>query len=73
MKAILVECTDYDTIYGILEVQEVSEEDVQDKIYEIKKQFAEDGVDDWTIEEVLENFPDDWMWEYDRSFATVEI
>ena len=73
MKAILVECTDYDTMYGILEVQEVSEEDVQDKIYEIKRQFVKDGVDDWTIEDVLENFPDEWMWEFDDCAGTVEI
>ena len=36
MIANLVECSDYDVHYGILTVENVSVEEVQNKIYEIK-------------------------------------
>jgi hypothetical protein len=65
MIAILVECTDYDTVYGILSVDDVDEETVQQKIYEIKNKFYEEGFDDWTIRDVLAKFPSEWNWEYD--------
>ena len=45
MIAMLVECTDYDYIYGILNVEAVDEETVQQKIYEIKNKFYEEGFD----------------------------
>ena len=51
MIAMLVECTDYDYIYGILNVEAVDEEKVQQKIYEIKNKFYEEGFDDWSIKE----------------------
>ena len=41
MIAMLVECTDYDYVYGILNVEAVDEETVQQKIYEIKNKFYE--------------------------------
>ena len=73
MIAILVECTDYDTIYGILSVEAVDEGTVQQKIYEIKNRFYEEGFDDWTVEDVLANFPPEWNWEYNQTDHKIEI
>ena len=63
MVAKLVECSDYDVQYGILTVENVSIEAVQNKIYEIKNRFYEEGFDDWCIDDVLEQFPEEWEWE----------
>lgn len=73
MIAILVECTNYDTMYGILSVEAVDEETVQQKVYEIKNQFYEEGFDDWTIEDVLDKFPDEWEWECTYTSSKIEI
>lgn len=73
MIAMLVECTDYDTVYGILSVEGVDERTVQQKIYEIKNKFYEEDFDDWTIEDVLAKFPNEWQWEYTQTEAKIEI
>ena len=73
MIAILVECSDYDQIYGILSVDGIDEEVVQQKIYEIKNRFYEEGFDGWTIEDVLEKFPEEWIWEYHQTNSKIEI
>ena len=73
MIAMLVECTDYDYIYGILDVEAVDEETVQQKIYEIKNKFYKEGFDDWSIEDVLAKFPPEWNWEYTRTKSKIEI
>ena len=73
MLAKLVECSDYDVTYGILTVENVSEERVQDKIYEIKNKFYDDGFEDWTIEDVLMAFPPEWEWNYESNVGTLEI
>ena len=73
MIAMLVECTDYDVVYGILKVEAVDEETVQQKIYEIKNKFYEEGFNDWTIEDVLAEFPPEWNWEYSQSNSKIEI
>lgn len=73
MIAMLVECTDYDTVYGILSVEGVDEEVVQQKIYEIKNRFYEEDFDGWTIEDVLEEFPPEWNWEYNQTDSKIEI
>jgi hypothetical protein len=73
MIAMLVECTDYDTVYGILSVEAVDEEIVQQKIYEIKNKFYEEGFNDWTVEDVLEKFPPEWNWEYNQTDSKIEI
>lgn len=65
MIARLVECTDYDTQYGILTVENVSIGDVQQKIYEIKNKFYEEDFDDWTIEDVFAEFPEEWVWNFE--------
>lgn len=73
MIARLVECTDYDVVYGILEVKNVDENTVQQKIYEIKNRFYEEDFEDWTIEDVLEQFPSEWDWEYHQNSSIIEI
>ena len=64
MVARLVECSDYDMQYGILTVENVSVKEVQDKIYEIKNKFYDEGFEDWTIDDVFEEFPEEWEWDY---------
>lgn len=73
MKAKLVECTDYHTTYGILAVENVKAEEVQEKIYEIKNKFYTQGFYDWTIEDVFDEFPEEWEWSFDSNFDTLEI
>ena len=67
MKARLVECSDYDVQYGILTVNNVSIEEVQNKIYEIKRKFSDEGFYDWCIDDVFEKFPEEWEWEYTQT------
>lgn len=64
MVARLVECSDHDYQYGILTVENVSLKEVQDKIYEIKNKFYDEGFDDWCIDDVLEKFPEEWECEF---------
>ena len=64
MIARLIECSDYKHTYGILEVKDVSIDKVDDKICEIKGRFEEEGFDEWCIEDVLNEFPDEWEWGY---------
>ena len=74
MKARLVECSDYDMIYGILTVENASAEEVQAKIYEIKNRFNNEGFDDWCIDDVFAEFPDEWEWDFvDNGDETIEI
>lgn len=67
MKAILVECSDCNIIYGILSVKNISAKEVQKKIYEIKNKFYNKGFNDWTIDDVLNELPDDWEWDFDSN------
>lgn len=71
MVARLVECTDYDVIYGILTVDNVSADEVQKKIYEIKQKFLSEGFDDWTVEDVLMQLP--WEFSYEQNTDILEI
>ena len=64
MVARLVECSDYDVQYGILTVENVSLKEVQNKIYEIKRRFSDEGFDGWCIDDVFEEFPKEWDWSY---------
>ena len=64
MVARLVECSDYDVQYGILTVENVSTMEVQKKIYEIKNRFYKEGFEDWCIDDVLEEFPEEWEWDF---------
>lgn len=67
MRAKLVECSDYKTEYGILTVENASMEAVENKIYEIKREFVENGNDEWTLDDVFEKFPEDWTWNFESS------
>lgn len=73
MVARLVECTDHDCQYGILTVENVSLEEVQNKIYEIKKRFYDEGFDDWCIDDVFEKFPKIWEWDYVQTICDEAI
>ena len=73
MVARLVECSDHDCQYGILTVENASIEEVQNKIYEIKNKFYDEGFDDWYIDDVLMEFPEEWKWNYESNVAVVVI
>ena len=73
MIARLVECSDYDVLYGILTVEGVSAEEVQNKIYEIKSKFDKEGFDEWCIDDVLEQFPEEWEWDITQVNNVIEI
>lgn len=73
MKAILVECSDYNTIYGVLSVKNISENEVQKKIYEIKTKFYNEGFDEWCLDDVLDELPNEWEWEFDPYINVLEI
>lgn len=64
MRARLVECSDYDVQYGILTVEGVSVEEVQKKIYEIKSRFHNEGFDEWCVDDVLAELPEEWEWDF---------
>lgn len=64
MRARMIDCSDHDAQYGILTVHNVSLKEVQNKIYEIKNEFYDEGFDDWTIDDVFEKFPDEWEWDW---------
>lgn len=70
----VVECSDHDEVYGILKVENVSVNDVQQKIYEIKndEKFLEE-CPDWTIEDVFSEFPSEWKWDFISGDNAVEI
>lgn len=50
----LVECTDYDENYGILDIGDYSKKEIQNLIYDIKNEFDETGFDDWSIGDVFD-------------------
>ena len=70
MTCILVECTDHRQIYGILTVDGVGANEIQDKIYEIKEEFDDN---DWEIVDVLNKLPNEWQWKYNDIIGKVEI
>lgn len=75
MQARVVDCSDHDAQYGILTVDDVGLKEVQNKIYEIKRKFSDEGFDDWCIDDMLNEFPEEWKWNFDSYQAddTVEI
>ena len=62
----LVDCCDHDCQYGFLTLENVSLEEVQNKIYEIKKGFYKKEFYDWTLDDLFEEFPEEWKWDYDN-------
>ena len=73
MIARVVECQCHDLTYGMLKVENVSAAEVQQRIYEIKNKFYDENIDDWTIEDVFKQFPDEWEWSWVDQFDEVEI
>ena len=73
MVARLVECSDYNELYGILTVENVNADVVQAKIYEIKNKFWDEGNYAWSVDDVLEKFPKEWEWDFERVVDTIEI
>lgn len=51
----LVDCCEYECIYGYMLIKNFTIDELQDKIYEIKNQFDDDYS--WCIGDVLEKFP----------------
>lgn len=51
----LVECSDNDVIYEILVFNgNVSQKEIQDEIYKIKNKLYEEGLDEWQVQDVLD-------------------
>ena len=50
---ILVECSDHDKIYGIME-SDMNEKQLQEEIYKVKSKLNGKGFSDWTIENIVE-------------------
>ena len=71
MKAKLIECTDCNQVYGFLTVEDVSVEEVKNKIGEIKKDFNDKGIDDWTIDDILNNFPENWIYSFEDDIENI--
>lgn len=59
----VVECSDYKVTYGILVIEDVSVNEVQEKVNALKTQIASE-IEDWTIEDVFSQFPDNWKWKF---------
>ena len=85
----MVECTDSDTAYGFLLIRsdkEVTEKEVQDRIYEIKSNFTDasdlpadyvpkDGEvlsDEYTVSDIIDRLPKEWDVDYYEN-AEVEV
>ena len=75
MIARLIDCGDHDCQYGILTVKNASLKEVQDKIFEIKNKFDEEGFEDWCLDDVFEKFPEEWEWDFTQTDYddTIEI
>lgn len=70
----LVDVTDNKTKYGILlcENDDISEEVIQNKIYDIKEQYEREKVD-WIIEDVICNIPSEWGVKLQQGYEVIVI
>lgn len=61
----IVECCEHKQVYGYLEIENVTESEVQQKIYEIKndEKFKQE-CPDWCINDIFKRFPVEWKWKY---------
>ena len=57
----LLDVVDNKTSYGILMCAngDITEREIQDKVYEIKDCCLKG--DDWTIEDIINKFPEEWQ------------
>ena len=62
----VVECTDRKETYGYLTIEDVSVQDVQREIDEIKNsiEFKNECSDEWCIDDILKRLPSEWKWHY---------
>lgn len=61
----VVESTDHREVYGYLRLENVSINEVQEKINEIKndEKFLKENPD-WCNEDILKKFPKEWEWNF---------
>ena len=70
---LVVECSDNDYMYGMLEVHEsVTVEELQKKINQIKSEL-EDCDYGWCIEDVLEKLPEEWETTFESGVDVIQI
>ena len=71
MKSILLlESSDPDVMYGTLQVSDcVQLSEVQEEINRIKSELS----DDWSVEDIVERFPEWWEATYDSAVNQVLI
>lgn len=74
----LVEATDSDIGYGYLTVDNVSQEEIEKTVLEVRKRLQtemidEDGVPYWDIEDFKEALPGDWDWDFEEREYEVGI
>ena len=73
MKARLVDCADYKAVYGILTVEGVDVETVQNMLWDIKGDLWQLEDFDWTLDDVFSNFPSDWEWSFEDGDNVLQI
>lgn len=61
----VVDCSDHKQTYGYLKIYDVTEEEVNRVVCDIKsdKVFLRENPD-WTITDIFNHFPSEWKWEY---------
>lgn len=61
----VVDCSDHKQTYGYLKIYDVTEEEVNRAVCDIKsgKAFLRENPD-WTITDIFNHFPPEWKWEY---------
>ena len=69
----LIDAVENDTVYGYLEIHGVEKEVIQDKIYEIKNRFCDKAFNDWSIDDVMNEFPEEWDWKFHSNDEILEI
>lgn len=70
----VVENSDNNIVYGLLIVKDLDEETVQKEIYKIKnstEEIFQNGT--YTIEDIFERLPSDWIVEFVDLDGTVEV
>ena len=69
----LVDCIDSGTTYGTLRFKTATAEEVQAEIYAVKSRYANNGNDEWTIWDVIDEMPSEWDCTLDRNTDTINI
>lgn len=66
IRTIKVVSGDTKDTYGYLSIENVSVNQIQHQIDEIKNsiEFKHEISEDWDFEDILERFPSEWKWHY---------